>query len=334
MNNLQKTLLSKGATYTEAGRISQFKAIKDSYQSFQDDAVLVPMLGTSIYKLTGADRLDFLHGQVSNTVKGLKVGQHNTSLMLNIKGHALAQLQVYVNEDSVLIAVEGGMGSFVKAHLERHIIFDQVEIEDLSDSWVAFTVIGSQASEKLSELIDGLSDFEQGSFQILHDQIISQAKRAQQISFDILTTIDNASTLVENIKTIELAGEDLLTLVRIEAGLAHAEFEGGEGSLPQEVGLEPFVHYKKGCYLGQEIMARIEARGNLRKDIFALELSAVPSDSVLTTEGKKVGKITSVATHPDKGVIGLASLRKDYVAPLQVGDEGVLVEARAVTPLV
>jgi len=281
MNKLQETLKISGANFTEQGRISHFQDIADSYQALNKGAVLVPMLGTSIYKLTGADRLEFLHGQVSNTVKGLEVGQHNTSLMLNIKGHALAQLQVYIEEESVLIAVEGGMGGFVKSHLERHIIFDQVEITDLSDSYVAFTFIGAKADGNIFDMVDGLTELDNDSFQKIDDTFISKSKRTQFTSFDLLTPIETANQLVEHNK---LAGEDLLNLARIEAGIAHAEFEGGEGSLPQEVGLEGFVHYKKGCYLGQEIMARIEARGNLRKDIFALELSAVPEDIGLVAE--------------------------------------------------
>lgn len=331
MNKLQETLKKSGANFTGQGRISHFRDISESYKLFSEGVVLVPMLGTSIYKLTGADRLEFLHGQVSNTVKGLQVGQHNTSLMLNIKGHALAQLQVYVEQDHVLIAVEGGMGDFVKAHLERHIIFDQVEIEDLSESWITFSYIGAYASGNIYDLVSGMTEIGDETFLKFDDIIVAKSKRTNHTSFDILTPIDLTATRLIEHQT--LAGEDLLNLARIEAGIAHAEFEGGEGSLPQEVGLEGFVHYKKGCYLGQEIMARIEARGNLRKDIFALELSAVPEDMTLVAEGKTVGKITSVAMHPEKNVIGLAQLRKDYVAPLQVGDEEVVVEARAITTL-
>ncbi len=323
----RETLKNKGAHFTDKGRISHFQDIEDSYQTFQNSAVLVPMLGTSIYKLTGADRLEFLHGQVSNTVKGLKVGQHNTSLMLNIKGHALAQLQIYIHEDFLIIAVEGGMGPFVKAHLERHIIFDQVEIEDLSNEWVAVTLIGKEASQEIGKLFMDLANvIDNDSFQPSHEAMFAKTKRTSYIGFDLVTPIDK---MPEVLKAFELAGEDLLTLARIEAGIAHAEFEGGEGSLPQEVGLEPHIHYKKGCYLGQEIMARIEARGNLRKDIFTLQLSAMPSDFTLTSQGKKVGKITSIAKHPEIGIIALGSLRKDYVAPLQVADEGIKVEARA-----
>ncbi len=329
MNKLQETLKTSQANFGANKRISHFRDLAESYQLFLDSAVLVPMLGTSIYKLTGADRLEFLHGQVSNTVKGLKVGQHNTSLMLNIKGHALAQIQVYVEEDFLLIAVEGGMGNFVKSHLERHIIFDQVEIEDLSDSWVAFSFIGAKAAANIFDVFDGMTELTNDDFKRFDDVIIAKSKRSNFTSFDMLMPIDEPALRL--IESSILAGENLLKLVRIEAGIAHAEFEGGEGSLPQEVGLEPHVHYKKGCYLGQEIMARIEARGNLRKDIFALELSAVPEDMTLIAKGKNVGRITSVAIHPDKGVIGLATLRKDYVAPLQAGAEGVEVEARALT---
>ena len=104
------------------------------------------------------------------------------------------------------------------------------------------------------------------------------------------------------------------------AGIASASGEGGEGALPQEVGLEHAVSYRKGCYLGQEIMARIEARGNLRKGLRGLKLAALPGSETrdLTLEGKKVGRLGSVAEHPDLGIIALASVRMELEAGQEV----------------
>ena len=128
-----------------------------------------------------------------------------------------------------------------------------------------------------------------------------------------------------------LAGEDALEALRIEAGIAGAELEGGDGVLPQEAGLEHAVSYRKGCYLGQEIMARIEARGNLRRRLAGLSLDGLPEAGAkdLVQNGKTVGRLGGVAEHPRLGIIALASVRTEVEAGagLEVGGVNAVVSS-------
>ena len=317
-------LTERGAQGLAEGRVSSFSTIKDEVQALTQSAGLVPLLTTTPLRLTGTDRLDFLHGQVSNEVKRLKTGETNTSLMLNVKGHALAQMRVYRREDDLFVAIEGGAGDFVQRELQAHIIFDQVELENLSDAITSFTLQGVKAEEVLLEIFDAElpseGAFTQPSFESAK-VLISAHKRSQAGGFDLHVLSRDAGKLFERLETAGAspAGEDALEAVRVAAGIASAWGEGGEGALPQEVGLEHAVSYRKGCYLGQEIMARIEARGNLRKGLRGLKLNALPNsgEKDLLLKGKKVGRLGTVVEHPDLGVIGLASVRME----LETGTE-------------
>ena len=266
--------LSEHGAQTIEGRISSFSNLSSEVQALTIGAGLVPLLTTTPLRLIGADRLDFLHGQVSNEVKRLQPGETNTSLMLNVKGHALAQMRVYRREDDLFVAVEGGAGAFVQRELQVHIIFDQVELENLTDAITSFTLQGAKAQEVLKEVFDADLPNKGTFIQPLFESakvLISSKKRSETGGYDLHVLSKDAPALFEKLEAAGAtpAGEDALEAGRVAAGIASAQGEGGEGALPQEVGLEHAVSYRKGCYLGQEIMARIEARGKLRKGLEA-----------------------------------------------------------------
>ncbi len=317
-------LTEYGARLVE-GRVSSFSNLSDEVRALTKGAGLVPLLTTTPLRLTGADRLDFLHGQISNDIKGLTAGETNTSLMLNVKGHALASMRVYRREDDLFAAVEDGAGDFVQRELKAHIIFDQVELETLSDAITSLTLQGAEAEEVLSVVFEtelpSEGTFIQPSFSSAK-VLVSPARRSAAGGFDVHVLIRDAQALFERLEQAGAvpAGEDALGAARVAAGIASARGEGGEGALPQEVGLEHAVSYRKGCYLGQEIMARIEARGKVRKGLRGLRLESLPRSDTkdLMLEGKKVGRLGSVVEHPELGVIGLASVRTELESGQEV----------------
>ena len=290
-------------------------------------SMVVPLLATSALRVTGADRIDFVHGQVSNDVKRLQVGEYCDTLLLNYKGHALAQMRILRRQDDLLLFVEGGAGEYVRKELEAHIIFDQVELEALN--WMILSLQGSQSSNIIEQVL-GIESPQGKDFSSINfkgnDVFVSFSKRSVQGGFDLVTEESCMVALVEVLLEADatLAGEDVLNLARVTAGIPHAEFEGGEGVLPQEAGLEPLISYTKGCYLGQEIMARIEARGNLRRSLQGLSLNTMPSPDMrdIQLNGKKVGRLGTVVEHPDLGIIALAILRDDIdpAATLSIGE--------------
>ena len=289
---------------------------QQAYAELKTGALLVPLTSHTPIRVTGADRLEFLHGQVSNDVKGLAVGQFNASLMLNHKGHALAQLKTFRREDDVFLSVEGTKGAFVLSELERHIIFDQVELGDLSGTIQKANLQGVEATNVVKKVFGDVPTTNQFLQVPFKDAkiLICSSKRSKWTGFDMHVLSKDAEDLYDTFREAgaAVANEAALEIARVEAGIAAAETEGGEGVLPQEAGLEHAVSYRKGCYLGQEIMARIEARGNVRRELVGLKLAEPPNTETkdLLVEGKKVGRLGKVVEHPRLGVIALAVLRK------------------------
>jgi tRNA-modifying protein YgfZ len=293
-----------------------------------DGAVLVPLLAVTPLRLSGPDRLDFLHGQVSNEVKRLKEGETNTSLLLNVKGHALAELQLCRREDDLYAAVEDGAGGFVQEHFKRHIIFDQVEVEDLSGAIATLTLQGEGAGAVLSRSLNvdppQPGRFVQPGFASAKVLVLAK-RRSLPGGYDLHVLTRDAEELFNVLKDAGAVptGEEALEVSRIPAGLPPAANKGGEGVLPQEAGLHFAVSYTKGCYLGQEIMARIEARGNVRRKLAGLRYDTLPQgeDRELFLGDKIVGRRGNAVHHPCLGPIGLAVLRTDLdpSASLTVG---------------
>lgn len=322
-----ETFLAGTRARISGGRVRDFGDAAAEFGAL-GRAGVVPLLGVTPLRLTGADRLEFLHGQVSHEVKRLRAGESRPALMLNIRGHALALLRHYRRDDDLFVAAEGGAGEKVEAQLRAHIIFDQVEIHNLSGKVTALTLQGSETAGVLREVFDAdlpaPDTFVQSPFASAK-VLVSPVTRSRAGGFDLHVLTRDAADLLRALQDAgaQLAGEDALSAHRIEAGLAVPEFEGGEGVLPQEAGLEYAVSYRKGCYLGQEIMARIEARGRVRRRLVGLNLSAVPEAGAhdLLQGGKTVGRLGGVATHPRLGVIALGSVRTEVEAGarLEVG---------------
>jgi hypothetical protein len=306
-------LMSKEAD-VEDGRIASFGDVTSEYQALES-AIVVPLLGHTALRVTGDDRHDFVHGQLTHEVNRLNVNSFSENLMLNHKGHALAQMRVFRREGDLFIAVEGGAGALVEHELRAHIVFDQVELQNLSSAITSFTVQGKTASRVIGNLEmplpadNGFTQIPFADAKIL----LHPAKRTVYGGFDIHVLSRDAESLARYLleQGATLAGEKALTISRIEAGIPLAETEAGDGVLPQEAGLEPLVSYAKGCYLGQEIMARIEARGNLRRMLKGLLLSSMPDSRGIFLDSKNVGQLGAVAHHPSLGVIALAVLRND-----------------------
>ncbi len=292
--------------------VSPAQALTDGVQGLAT-ALVVPLLGHTALRVTGVDRLDFVHGQLSNEVKKLQVGTFSQNLLLNHKGHALSQLTVFRRDDDLFLAVENNSSAFVERELRAHIIFDQVDLQNLSQVITSFTVQGKEAAKVLEPY--GLPTghaFIQVPFASAKI-LIHPSKRSVPGGFDVHVLSKDAEALLEKVleSGAALADEKVLDISRVEAGIPYAETEAGEGVLPQEAGLEPLVSYTKGCYLGQEIMARIEARGNLHRSLKKLTLSVVPENSEreIRLGDKVVGKLGTVVAHPELGVISLAVMR-------------------------
>jgi hypothetical protein len=289
-----------------------------AWTALHEAASLVALPRVGGLRLVGDDRLDFLHGQLSHDVRGLPVGGSRRMLLLDAKGHAHAELAVQRRDDDVHLAVEDGAADDVAARLRRHVVFDQVEIQDLAGTLATVTVQGPDARATLARL--GWPWPEPGASASVAFEgaglLLVPALRSEPGGVDV-HLLARGRPAVEAALREAGAGpgdEAALEASRVAAGVPRAGREAGPGVLPQEAGLDGLVSTRKGCYLGQEIMARLEARGTPKRALARMTLTEPPPAPVanaVTFEGRTVGRLGTVARHPDLGVVALAVLRRD-----------------------
>ncbi len=300
-----------------------------------DGALLVPLLSLTSLQITGGDRAGFLHGQLSNRVEGLAPGACNHTLQLNVRGQVVGEGVLCVRENDLFLAVDDGRGEAVRASLEGHVVFDDVTIHDLGAELAAITLQGNGAAEVLARALGTPPDVGTFARYAVGDaEVLAVArKRSRAGGFDVHLLTRQLPEVVGALRGAgaRLAGVPALTLGRVLGGVPSVIREGGSGSLPQEIGLEDALSYHKGCYLGQEIMARIEGRGAVRKGLARLRLEgpgavlaslAEREDRGLRVDDRDVGRLGSVARAPDGSWWGLAVLRRDLPsdASIAVGD--------------
>jgi len=330
-------------------------------------AVVADVPDTGAFSASGPDAGSFLHGQLAADITGLTVGQARRSLLLNHKGHALADAVVARGPDGWLVIVEDGMADWVGTTLAEHIIFDDLTLTRLGVP-ATLTLQGSGASAVLAAAVPAAheaADQAEGSqgdggrfWRGVHaasglELVVYPRRRSVGGGFDLTLlqppaprsdfaaaaaqgapSTEPVDTLAPLRAALVAAGATRVTAeaidaARVAARLATAGRDGGPGVLPQEADLTNAISYRKGCYLGQEVMARIEARGNLRRGLATVEVlgaeprpasgsEAVPgavvirdAPRIIELAGRSVGVLGTTALMPDGRVLALAVLRGD-----------------------
>lgn len=243
-------------------------------------AALVPDTH-ELVMVEGPDARKFLQGLISQDVHTLQAGRASRSFLLSPQGKLRALLWVFASDDRIGLITEAGQGERVAADLAHYKIRVKVVI--------ARPVPVSQVIGAGSERYGGI--------------------------FSPLGTLDRAFVwdLLVDLPTL---GLDAWERIRIELGEPKMGVDVDERTIPQESGLvEEAVSFTKGCFLGQELVARIDSRGHVNRHLRSLDLEqAVVVPAQVTEGGEEVGQLTSLAGLPNGGYVGLAMLHR-RVAP-------------------
>ena len=224
-------------------------------------------------RVAGSDAADYLQRMVSNDVEALAAGEACPALLLTAKARVIAPLVVLRRaDDDFLLLTEPGLGGTVRTHLARMRLRAQCEIE---------------SEEHESALVFGGAD-------------------------GFATDWPGAREALDSALAPTVAEEEL-ELRRIESGVPRWEREIDDRILPAEAGLDAtHVSFSKGCYPGQEPVARLHFRGHPNRALRILELDELPEyDASLLHEGKEVGRVTSAARREDGTVVALAYVRTE-----------------------
>jgi folate-binding protein YgfZ len=280
----------------------------------------------------GPDAAEYLQGQLTNDIEALAAERGCYAALLDRKGHLQADMRVLRLEAGELwLDLEPSAAERVLKHLRTYSIGRDVEVEDATDRWGIVSLIGPRSGQLSG--FEGLGpEFAQRYRDWDGTEVLAVAT---EVGLDLITQAEREARLIELLTAAGAAevSEPAAEIVRVESGRPRFGVDMGPESMPAEAGItERAVNFEKGCYVGQEPVARLHYRGKPNRTLRGLRLSAPAAhgDSLLLGE-REVGTIGTVCLSPSLGPIALAIVRREAEEGdrLTVGDGGVTAEVVA-----
>jgi len=266
--------------------------------------------------LAGADRVRFLHGQVTNDVKKLRAGEGCYSAITTAKGKMESDLNIFSLTDELLLDFEPNLTEKISARLEKFIVADDVQIVDVAPHYGLLSVQGLKAQEAVRalNLFPEIPTQQLGSIKIsdatLGEIYLANNPRLGTSGFDLFVPNNSLGAVVDKLiaaaKQIggRAVGWTAFEVARIEAGIPRFGADMDETNIPLECGIESrAIVYNKGCYIGQEVINRIHSVGHVTRELRALRLASnlelLPKKGdKLFHAGKEAGYVSSAVKSP------------------------------------
>ncbi len=290
-------------------------------QAAQTGVVLVDRSHWGRIEVLDTDRLTFLHNQSTNNFQPLKPGQGCDTIFVTSTARTIDLVSAYVTEAAVLLLVSPSRRQKLLEWLDRFIFFgDRVQIKDVTETTAVFSLIGPKSSALFQSLNDsdnasGIIGSPGNSHQLLNiggtEVRVAVGSGLATEGYTLITNMQQAAALwgaLINAGAMPL-GEQGWEQLRIIQGRPKPDHELTEDYNPLEAGLWQTVSFDKGCYIGQETIARLNTYQGVKQQLWGVRLSqpAEPG-TVVTLEGSKVGKLTSFAKTTE-GFFGLVYIR-------------------------
>lgn len=291
-------------------------------------AGLFRLADRGLLEVTGADRTRWLDGMISNEVASIAPGGGRYALLLDPKGRILADLHVLVRPEAFWLELAAHAAEPTRERLERFVIADDVEIANRSGEWArlalegpaAPAVVDRAAGAPLGLAPDGSSDAAIGDVSVVAAAFALAGGPGIQLFVPVGGEDAVASALARAGAPLSLVVADAaaLEVLRIEAGVPRLGAELDADVFPAEARLERAISFTKGCYTGQEIVARIRTRASVQHFLVGLSLEGaaeVGAGAEIAAEGRPIGEVTSACRSPVAGSIALGYVRRSHAEP-------------------
>jgi len=300
-----------------------FGDARAEYQAAKDQCALFELSDRVQIELTGEDRATFLHNFCTNDIKRLAPGEGREAFIVDVKAHVLAHVFVFAGETSIWIDTVPGVEEALLAHFDKYLITEDVELHGHSGEFADLYVTGPTAAEKLTSL--GLLSTELSPLGHCTASDSTSLRRVDWFGSPgyLLSTLRTAAAdcwqrLVHG--DIRPAGDEAFQSLRLETSFPLYGVDISNENLAQEVDrTAEGISYTKGCYLGQEPIARIDALGHVNKELRGLHVdSATPpvgGAKILGDDDQEIGRVTSATfSFADDHAIALGYLKRSHLA--------------------
>jgi folate-binding protein YgfZ len=368
LHELHHGLNARFAELNGAEVINDYGDWLAEHAALRESAGVIDLSFRSRICLTGADRVRFLHGQVTNDVKKLRAGEGCYSAITTAKGKMESDLNIFTLADELLLDFEPGLTEKISARLEKFIVADDVQIVDAALHYGLLSVQGPKAAEVVRALglfnelptkpLDSVkfSDATLGEIYLASNPRLGLRRHVAALEsadmsahsklsdgFDLFIPNNSLGAVADKLIAAakqtggRAVGWTAFETARIEAGIPRFGADMDETNIPLECGIESrAIVYNKGCYIGQEVINRIHSVGHVNKELRALrlatDLESLPKKGdKLFHAGKEVGYVTSAVKSPALNAnISLGYVRREAN---QIGNELTLRTTAGESPL-
>ncbi|MEB3309025.1 MAG: folate-binding protein [Snowella sp.] len=293
-------------------------------KKLEEKILFYPHLSGGILQLKGNDRTRFLHNQTTNNLNGLKAGQNCQTVFVNSTGRTLDLVTAYLVEDAIWITVSPNRRQFLFNWMDRFIFpMDKVELGDLSEQYIKITLLGKASEIYLQKLGLTRSEANQHTEVLIHNIpcYLANGNDLGLPGYTLIVPVDHLTTIqTQLLNDGALAISDRLwEHLRITQGRPMPDQELTEDYNPLEAGLWKAISFEKGCYIGQETIARLNTYKGVKQRLWGIRLNQIAEvGTPIMLEGEKVGILTSFTDL--ETLFGLGYIRT------KAGGEGLTVQ--------
>lgn len=281
-------------------------------------------LERTLVSLAGKDRVRWLNGMVSNNIRDLAAGRGEYAFVLNPQGQIQGDLYAFNRGDDLVLEIDRAQAGLLP-QLRRYIIMDKVEVQEFGDSTVIFGITGPKAKQVIEsfgmDAPESALAFCEANWNGVSVTVI-RCDNPCVPNYEFWVPKEQAEAFWAALLNAgaQEVHEATLEAFRILCGIPKIGIDIRERTLPQETAQDRALNFNKGCYIGQEIVERIRARGSVHRVLTGFEVTgSVPANGTpIQVDGKEAGVITSTAAIPTDGggrVVALGLVRKEHLTP-------------------
>ncbi len=322
-----------GATMTEAFGVqvaARFSHPEEEHRAVRTTGGLFDLSHRGLIQITGADRKTWFRGQCTNEVIALPTGAGNHTCIVNRLGRLVTDAVLSVTEDALWLEMNADRVAPAIEHLEKYHITEKVEVKDRTKDFGLLGLHGPAVGKVLAS-VGGQDVPEATEYRFAEKQVAGVTVRVQRCDHTgepgytiVVPSMVHAAAFgmlaqFGMVHGVRPCGFEALRSLRVEAGRPVFGPDATDQHLPLECGLDHTVSYTKGCYLGQEVIARVSTLGEASRSLVGLRLQGEATPAVgspVTRDGAEVGRLgTAVLAPTVGGVIALAVIKKEHRAP-------------------
>lgn len=317
MNKQWKDFLTQHGAVYSADTGFAFSEEKEAHRLAESSTIICDLSSSGLIVVAGDDAMSFMQGQFTNDVARVDDSHSQLSALCNNKGRMLANFRLFKHQQNYFISLKDSLSNRVVDQLQQYILRAVVAVQDISDQLIHLGLSGETATGLLNDFIDDLNE---ETDRVSHsDDYIAIRVAGEKPRYEIFCSPDHAQALWEKIaseaKAVNSSAWDYLN---IQAGLPFIDNHTSGDFVPQMANMDLIngVSFTKGCYTGQEIVARMHYLGKLKKRCFRVHIdsdSKPENGEHLYAENAKAGQNTGAvivsAANPEGGYEALAVIQ-------------------------